>query len=44
MSFEVFSRKIQESVDTLEECGRAPNDGDIVDRTWKKIENPELVS
>lgn len=44
MPFEVFSSKIQKAVDTLEECGRAPHDGDVVDTMWKKIQNPELVA
>ena len=42
MSFELFSSKIQEAVDDLEDCGRAPHDGDIVDKIWRKILNPEL--
>ena len=37
MSFELFSVKTKKIVDALEECSRAPNDGEIVDRTWKKI-------
>ena len=42
MSFELFSSKIQEAVDDLEDCGRAPHDGDIVDKIWRKILNSEL--
>ena len=42
MSFELFSSKIQEAVDDLGDCGRVPHDGDIVDKIWKKILNPEL--
>ena len=44
MSFELFSSKIQSAVDTLEECGRAPHDGDIVDKLWHKIMNTDLSS
>ena len=42
MSFELFSSKLQGAVDTLQECGRTPHDGDIVDRLWNKILNSEL--
>ena len=35
---------MQNAVDTLKECGRAPHDGDIVDKLWNKIMNTELSS
>ena len=42
MSFEVFSAKLQRSLDALNECGRAQHNGDIVDKLWGRIQNPEL--
>ena len=44
MSFELFSSKIQEAVDNLHDCGRAPHDGDVVDKIWTKMLNPELTA
>ena len=44
LTFELFSSKIQGAVDALVDCNREPHDGDIVDKLWKKIQNPELSS
>ena len=44
LTFELFSGKIQEAVDALTQCHREPHNGDIVDKIWKKIQNPELIS
>ena len=44
MSFESFSRKLQEAVDELSENGREPHDGDIVDLIWKRVQNPQLIA
>ena len=43
MSFEAFSRKLQEAVDDLTDNGREPHDGDIVDWIWKRVQNPQLI-
>ena len=44
MPFEVFSSKLQDAIDALQECGRSPHDGDIVDKIWDKILNTEIHS
>ena len=44
LTFELFSRKTQGAVDALVDCNREPHDGDIIDKLWKKIQNPQLSS
>jgi len=42
MSFEAFSAKIQNALDELDTCGRGEHNGNVVDKLWDKIQNPEL--
>lgn len=42
LTFERFSSKLQKAIDTLNECERAPHNGDIVDSLWGRIQNAEL--
>jgi len=41
--FETFSSKLQNAYDDLAKCGRAVDNGDIVDGLWPRIQAPELV-
>ena len=42
MSFETFSAKLQNALDQLESCGRGEHNGNVVDKLWEKIQNPDL--
>ena len=43
MTFEKFSGLLKKAVDTLDECGRKPHNGDLVDGLWARIQNPQLM-
>ena len=44
LSFEIFSGKLQDTASTLEECHRAPHNGDIVEKLRNKIHDSEFNS
>ena len=44
ISFELFSSKIQEAVDDLDDCGRYTYNRGIVDEIWENILSPKLLS